>query len=76
MKPIVIGEIGNQLCGLSTDDAMNVIDEYFSRIIWSLEKDEWERMSRTEKHSLLKKIIKWSEASELAPLLPRTVKDD
>lgn len=49
MKPLIIEEIGDKLVGLPTDEALRVIEEYFSQITWSLEKEEWNRMSDNAK---------------------------
>lgn len=49
MKPQVIQELGAELTGKPKADARGLIEEYFSRITWSLEKDEWENMSESEK---------------------------
>ena len=58
MKPLVLEEIGNQLEGLPVDESLDVIDAYFSRILWSLEKEEWENMSDAERHSFVECTIK------------------
>lgn len=58
MKPIVLEEIGDQLDGLTVDEALTVIEGYFSHIIWSLEKEEWDRLSDAEKRSFVEYFIK------------------
>lgn len=49
MKPLIIQTIGGDLVGKTRAEARSAIDDYFSQIVWSLEKDEWERMSEAEK---------------------------
>ena len=58
MKLIVLEELGDQLDGLTVDEALAVIDDYFSHIIWSLEKEEWDHMSEAEKRSFVEYVIK------------------
>jgi len=53
MKPLIIQELGNSLRGKSRPEARKVVDDYFARIMWSIEKDEWERMSEAEKSAFL-----------------------
>ena len=58
MKLIVLEELGDQLNGLTVDEALAVIDDYFSHIIWSLEKEEWDHMSEVEKRSFVEYAIR------------------
>ena len=53
MKPLIIQELGASLRGKSRPEASKVVDAYFARIVWSLEKDEWDRMSEAEKSAFL-----------------------
>jgi len=55
MNPIVIQELGAELAGKSQLAARRLIEIYFDRIIWSLEKDEWEKMSEAQKMEFVKK---------------------
>ena len=55
MKPIVIQELGAELAGKSQSAARRLIENYFDRIIWSLEKDEWEKMSGAQKTEFVRK---------------------
>ena len=62
MKPPIIQLLGEQLAGQPRLEARRLIDAYFSEIVWSLEKEEWERMSEHEKtvfvdHARQKKIL-------------------
>ena len=49
MRPRIIQVIGDDLVGKTRSEALEAIDEYFSQIVWSLEKDEWQMMSEAEK---------------------------
>ena len=53
MKPIIIKELGPSLRGKPQPEARKMVDDYFARIVWSLEKDEWDRMSEAEKSAFL-----------------------
>lgn len=53
MKPLIIQELGNSLRGKSRPEARKVVDDYFARIMWSLEKDEWQRMPEAEKSAFV-----------------------
>ena len=55
MKPQVIQELGAALTELSQATARSLIDEHFDKIIWSLEKEEWERMSEVQKSAFVRK---------------------
>jgi len=63
MKPLVIQEIGTQLKGTSTDEALTLINDYFSQIVWSFEKQEWESMSDIEKRLFVECAIKTESKS-------------
>ena len=49
MKPQIIQDLGAELAGKSQSDARRLVEEYFARSIWSLEKVEWDHMSEQEK---------------------------
>jgi hypothetical protein len=49
MKPAIIQILGEQLAGKSQLEARRLVDAYFNEIVWSLEKEEWEKMSEREK---------------------------
>ena len=49
MNPQVIQELGVELVGRSQSEARRLVEEYFSRVNWSLENEEWERMSESQK---------------------------
>ena len=55
MKPTVIQVLGAELTGQSHLAARRLIDDYFARITWSLEKEEWEKMSETQKIEFVRK---------------------
>jgi len=63
MKPLVIQEIGNQLKEFSADEALVIINDYFSQVVWSLEKQEWESMSDIEKRLFVECAIKTESKS-------------
>ena len=49
MKPLIIRAIGADLLGKTRSEALEAVETYFSQIVWSLEKDEWQMMSEAEK---------------------------
>jgi len=49
MKPLVIQALGAKLAGKSQAEIRRLIDEYFAKIVWSLEKEEWEKMSEGQR---------------------------
>ena len=55
MKPQVIQEIGADLVGKPPSEARELIENHFARITWSLEKDEWERMSEAQRTEFIKR---------------------
>ena len=55
MKPIVIQELGAELTGKSQSAGRKLIDEYFDKLNWSLEKEEWEKMSEAQKMKFVRK---------------------
>jgi len=55
MKPIVIQKLGAELAGKSQSVARKLIEDYFDKIIWSLEKEEWEKMSEAQKMEFVRK---------------------
>ncbi len=54
MKPQVIQEISAEIAGKSHAQARELIKRYFAGITWSLEKDEWERMSEAQRTEFVK----------------------
>jgi len=57
MKPQVIQEIGTELAGKSLSEARRLIEEYFAKIAWSLEKEEWDSMSEPEKTAFVRESL-------------------
>lgn len=57
MKPIVIQVLGAELTGKSQSAARRLIDDYFDKVIWSLEKDEWTRMSDAQKAEFVRMTL-------------------
>jgi hypothetical protein len=55
MKPQIIQELGAELAGKSRSEARRLIEKYFSKITWSLEKAEWDGMSESEKIAFVDK---------------------
>ena len=55
MKPQIIQALGAELTGKSQSAARELIDDYFARIIWSLEKEEWDKMSEAQKMEFVRK---------------------
>ena len=53
MKPLIIEAIGADLAGKTRSEALEAIEMYFSQIVWSLEKDEWQRMPEAEKSAFV-----------------------
>lgn len=41
------------------EGAMNYMDGYFSTVGWSLEKDEWNRMTKSEKEEVCKEMLSY-----------------
>lgn len=60
MKPQVIQELGAELEGKSYAESRESIEEYLSRITWSLEKEEWYRMSECQKIAFVRRACKSS----------------
>lgn len=58
MKPQIIQEIGADLVGKPQSEAHRIINDYFAKICWSLEKEEWERMSETQRTKFIKQACK------------------
>lgn len=65
MKPLVLQALGSELTGKSQAETRRLIDEYFDKIIWSLEKEEWEKMSEAQRALFVEK------ACEKAKSCPR-----
>ena len=57
MKPQIIQALGKELTGKSQSAARRLIDEYFDKITWSLEKEEWEKMSEAQKMEFVRKAV-------------------
>ncbi len=55
MKPIIIQILGAELAGKSQSVFRELIEGYFDKIIWSLEKEEWEEMSEAQKMEFVRK---------------------
>ena len=55
MKPQVTQALGKELTGTSHSAARRLIDEYFDKITWSLEKEEWKKMSESERNLFVEK---------------------
>ena len=55
MKPQIIQALGAELTGKSQSAARRLIGDYFARITWSLEKEEWEKMSEAQKMEFVRK---------------------
>ena len=53
MKPAIIQILGEPLAGKPRLEARRLVDAYFSEIVWSLEKEEWEKMSEREKTAFI-----------------------
>jgi len=60
MKPLIIQVLGSELSGKSRSEARGLIEKYFSRIAWSLEKEEWDKMSEPQKTEFVKQASKSS----------------
>ncbi len=58
MKPQIIQAIGDNLAGRTQSEALELIDAYFGEITWSLEKEEWDRMSESQKIAFVDKARK------------------
>ncbi len=55
MKPLIIQELGTSLRGKPRPEARKMVDDYFARIVWSLEKEEWDRMSECQKIAFVRR---------------------
>ncbi len=55
MKPKIIQDLGVKLAGIAERDARQLIDDYFARITWSMEKEEWDRMTEEQKSIFVRK---------------------
>jgi hypothetical protein len=42
---------------VDVEGGLNFIDGYFSVVVWSLEKDEWHRMSDEERIHFITKLL-------------------
>jgi len=56
MKPQVLIDLYDELVGLNIQENRRRIDEYFDKQIWSLEHDEWLKMTEQEKDKFVMKI--------------------
>lgn len=44
----------------SVGDVYLIVDKYFERFVWSIEKQEWDSMSITERNDFCKSIFETS----------------
>lgn len=56
MKPQIIQDLGTKFRVVGEREARQLIDGYFAKIIWSLEKEEWDRMSEAQKTEFVRKV--------------------
>ena len=56
MKPQVLIDLQDELADLNKQEIRCRIDEYFDKQIWSLERDEWLKMTEQDKDEFVNKI--------------------
>ena len=61
-KPIVIQVLEERLSGLSVDEAVSLIDNYFSQIVWDYEKGEWDQMTDTQRKTFAEMAVKQTKS--------------
>lgn len=42
---------------ITNESVYEAVQKYFSEIVWSIEKDEWNRMSANEKKDFIRSVV-------------------
>lgn len=68
--PYVISELQGKVKGMGFKEVKAAVENYFSGIVWSLEKQEWGQMSEHMRNILVLKLMAGANSAPSTPLPP------